>query len=109
MSEEERKAAEQKERAEQEKKDKEAFLQDVRLLSAERAGLSEEDAVLIPGSTQEEIRDNGKRLKELMKSQFAAGMEQAKKSAMNGGTPKGGDHPPKGSTNTQLQNLFKDK
>ncbi|MCF7943854.1 MAG: hypothetical protein K9L21_05445 [Spirochaetia bacterium] len=107
MSEEERKAAEEKERSEQASKERESFLNDVRTIAAERAGLEEKDAVLIPGHTPEEIRENGKRIKELLEAQYAAGLEKAKKEGMNGGTPKGGGDNPAQGTAKKLNDLFK--
>lgn len=106
MSEEERKAAEEKERAEKEAEERKAFLSDCRIIAAERAGLSEDDASLIAGESQDEIRENGKKLKALLELQFKAGYEKAKKEGMKGKVPQGGDDLP-GGTNKRLSDLFK--
>lgn len=106
MTEEERKAAEEAERQEKAQEEHNRFLTDCRVIAAERAGLSEEEASLIAGSTQDEIRENGKRFQALLKTQFDAGYEKAKKETMNGGVPKGGDDPKTG-TSKKLSNLFK--
>jgi predicted RNase H-like nuclease (RuvC/YqgF family) len=106
MSEEERKAAEEKERTAKEAEERKSFLHDVRTIAAERAGLEEKDAALIPGDDPEQIRENGKRLKELLEAQFSAGFEKAKKEGMNGGTPKGGADSTAGAAK-KLTDLFK--
>lgn len=106
MTEEERKVAEEAERQEKAQEEHNKFLSDCRVIAAERAGLSEEEASLIAGTTQDEIRENGKRFQVLLTSQFEAGYEKAKKETMNGGVPKGGDDPKTG-TNKKLSNLFK--
>ena len=107
MSEDEKKAAEEKERQQKESEERNGFLNDVRVLAAERAGLEEKDAALIPGNTPEEIRENGKRIKELLTSQFSAGYEKAKKEGMNGGTPQGGSGTPTAGSTKKLNDLFK--
>lgn len=106
MTEEERKAAEEKERSEKTASERKAFLDDCRVIAAERAGLKEDEAALISGESQEEIRENGRKLKALMDAQFTAGYEKAKKEGMKGGVPQGGDDPGKG-TNKKLSDLFK--
>lgn len=105
MTDEERKAAEESERAERMAEERKTFLDDCKAVAAERAGLSEENAQLISGETQEEIRENGKKLKVLMEQQFSAGYEKAKKEGMKGKVPQGGDDPAAG-TNKKLTDLF---
>jgi chromosome segregation ATPase len=107
MSAEERKAAEERERAEQAKEERRVFLQEVRTIAAELAGLEESDAGIIPGNTPEEIREHGRRIKDLLDTKFAAGFEKAKKEGMNGGTPQGGITPPMEKTVKKLNDLFK--
>ena len=107
MSEEERKVAEEQERQEKLSEEHNKFLSDCRVIAAERAGLSEKEAVLISGSTQDEIRENGKQLKALMETQFNAGYEKAKKEGMKGGVPQGGDDPDTKGTSKKLSDLFK--
>jgi chromosome segregation ATPase len=96
MTDEERKAAEESEHAERIAEERKAFLTDCKAVAAERAGLSEENAQLISGETQEEIRENGKMLKALVEQQFSVRYEKAKKEGMKGKVPQAGDDPAAG-------------
>jgi chromosome segregation ATPase len=105
MSDAERKAAEEQEREEQLQQERDQFLSDCRVIAAERAGLSESEAPLVAGSSQEEIRENGKLLKSLLEARFSEGYEKAKKEGMKGSVPKRGEDPAAG-TNKRLSDLF---
>jgi hypothetical protein len=105
MSDAERKAAEEKEREEQLQQERNQFLSDCRVIAAERAGLSESEATLVAGSSQEEIRENGKLLKSLLEARFSEGYEKAKKEGMKGNVPRSGEDPAVG-TNKRLSDLF---
>lgn len=105
MSDEERKAAEQKERDEKLQEERNQFLTDCRVIAAERAGLSEKEATLVAGSSQEEIRENGKLLKSLLETRYNEGYEKAKKEGMKGSVPRSGEDPAAG-TNKKLSDLF---
>ncbi len=104
MTETEKKDAEAKERENKAQAERSAFLNDCRAVAAERAGLEEAEATLIAGSTQAEIRENGKKLQEALKAQYDAGYEKAKKEFMKTGTPQGGGG--KEKTAKSLDNLF---
>jgi hypothetical protein len=67
--------------------------------------LSESEATLVAGSSQEEIRENGKLLKSLLEARFSEGYEKAKKEGMKGSVPKSGEDPAAG-TNKRLSDLF---
>jgi chromosome segregation ATPase len=105
MSDAERKAAEEREREEQLQQERDQFLSDCRVIAAERAGLSENEATLVAGSSQEEIRENGKLLKSLLEARFSEGYEKAKKEGMKGSVPRSGEDPASG-TNKRLSDLF---
>jgi chromosome segregation ATPase len=105
MSDAERKAAEEQEREEQLQQERDQFLSDCRVIAAERAGLSESEATLVAGSSQEEIRENGKLLKSLLEARFSEGYEKAKKEGMKGNVPRSGEDPAVG-TNKRLSDLF---
>jgi chromosome segregation ATPase len=105
MSDAERKAAEERERQEQLQQERDQFLTDCRIIAAERAGLSENEATLVAGSSQEEIRENGKLLKSLLEARFSEGYEKAKKEGMKSSVPRSGEDPAAG-TNKRLSDLF---
>jgi hypothetical protein len=105
MSDAERKAAEEREREEQLQQERDQFLSDCRVIAAERAGLSENEAALVAGSSQEEIRENGKLLKSLLEARFSEGYEKAKKEGMKSSIPRSGEDPAAG-TNKRLSDLF---
>ena len=107
MSAEERKVHEETERQEKAAQERNQFLTEVRTIAAELAGLDEQDAEIIPGNTPEEIRENGKRIKDLLEVKYTAGFQVAKKETMNGGTPQGGFTPPTERTVKKLNDLFK--
>jgi chromosome segregation ATPase len=105
MSDAERKAAEEREREEQLQQERNQFLADCRVIAAERAGLSEKESALVAGSSQEEIRENGKLLKSLLEARFSEGYEKAKKEGMKSSIPRSGEDPAAG-TNKRLSDLF---
>jgi chromosome segregation ATPase len=105
MSDAERKAAEEREREEQLQQERDQFLSDCRVIAAERAGLSENEVPLVAGSSQEEIRENGKLLKSLLEARFSEGYEKAKKEGMKGSVPRSGEDRSAG-TNKRLSDLF---
>ena len=90
MSEEERKKAEEADRAKKAEEEHGKFLDQCVALAAEKSGLKAEDNFLLSGNNQEEIFRKGDRLKSLLSEAEKAGFDRAKKDEVKGTPPAGG-------------------
>ena len=91
MSEDERKTAEEADRAKKAEEENAKFLDQCVALAADKSGLKPEDNFLLSGNDQEEIFRKGDRLKALLAEAEKVGFDRAKKDGVKGTPPAGGE------------------